>query len=246
MSGARRAVVERPDLSVRIANLLNTPPDAAVVDIVAGGDEWAIGLEAAHVLHELIGLLRPRSVLEFGAGRSSLVIAHALDRIGGGCLTSIEHQPEYVRKSWQEMPRFRSVDAVLVEAKLRLSPSRHGLLYEYAGITPALRSRGPFSFVFIDAPPGRYGRDSTLLMAAPYLDTGAIVQLDDAARPQEKTAIRRWERGLDLQRIFDADQIGRGVAVLRVANPRAPAFAWRTFVGSIQDRVRERRGAGGA
>lgn len=237
---------ERPDLSARIADLLNARPDDAVTGIVAAGDEWAIGLEAAHVLHELIGLLRPRSVLEFGAGRSSLVIAHALERIGGGCLTSIEHQPEYVRKSWQEMPRFRTVDAALVESKLRLTPSRHGLLYEYAGIAPTLRARGPFNFVFIDAPPGRFGRDATLLAAAPYLDTGAIVQLDDAARPQEKTAIRRWERALDLQHIFDSDQVGRGVAVLRVANPRAASFAWRTFVGSIQDRVRQRRGAGGA
>ncbi|HET9369776.1 MAG TPA: class I SAM-dependent methyltransferase [Vicinamibacterales bacterium] len=235
---------ERQDLSTRIADLLEMRPDDVVAEIVAAGDDWAIGLEAAHLLHELIGLLRPRSVLEFGAGRSSLVIAHALERIGGGCLTSIEHQPQYVTKSWQQMSRYRGVDALLVESTLRLTPSRHGLLYEYTNIVPSLRSRGPFSFVFIDAPPSRYGRDSTLLAAAPYLDTGAIVQLDDAARPQEKTAVRRWERALDVQHVFDADPLGRGVAVLRVASPRAASFAWRTFVGSIQDRVRERRSAG--
>ena len=212
---------ERADLSARIADLLMTRPDDAVADIVAAGDDWAIGLEAAHLLHELIGLLRPRSVLEFGAGRSSLVIAHALERIGGGCLTSIRHQPQHVTNGWQQMPRYRGVDAVLVESRLRLTPSRHGLLYEYTDIVPRLRSRGPFNFVFIDGPPCRYGRDSTLLTAAPYLDTGAIVQLDDAARPQEKTAVRRWKRALDVQRIFDNDAVGRGVAVLRVAGPRA-------------------------
>jgi len=115
--------------------------------------------------------------------------------------------------------------------------SRKGLWYEYNGIEPALASRGPFDLLFIDAPPGDRGRDATLLAAAPYLAEGALAVVDDANRPREQTAIRRWERTLGAERVFEDAEIGRGIAVIRIPRPRHPAFSWRTFAGSIHDRI---------
>ena len=119
--------------------------------------------------------------------------------------------------------------------------SLHGLLHEYVGIDDALRTRGPFDFVFIDAPPGERGRDSTLLAAAPFLSDGAIVVLDDASRQREQTAMHRWERALSIERVFESPRIGRGVAVLRVRRRAAARFSWRTFLGTVHDRWIERR-----
>jgi predicted O-methyltransferase YrrM len=196
------------------------------------------------VLEGLVLHLRPSSVLEFGAGRSSLVLAHALQAIGGGRLTSIEHQPQFSELSWRQMKRYGAVDAHLVRARLALQVSRHGLLHAYAGAGDALRARGPFGLVFIDGPPGAQGRDATLLSAAQFLAQGAIAVLDDAARPAEKTAVRRWERALDVERLYESDTIGRGLVVLKVAHPGSPSFSWRTFAGTIHDRLIElRRGA---
>jgi predicted O-methyltransferase YrrM len=210
---------------------------AEVSALLEGADEWAISIGAGQYLHELVKRLKPRSVLEFGAGRSSLVIASALQQCGGGRLTSIEHEPSYVEASWQKMSQFPSVDATLVRAGLKMRLSTRGLWYEYAGIDRALASRGPFDLLFIDAPPGDRGRDATLLVAGPFLADGAVAVVDDANRPREQTAIRRWERTLGAERVFESEQVGRGIAVIRIPHARPPAFSWRTFVGSIHDRV---------
>ena len=229
------------DLKAVIANLASRPPRPDVAALLTPPDEWAVSLETAQLLAGLIEHVAPASVLEFGAGRSSLVLASALQALGGGRLTSIEHQPAYAEQSWRRLTQFPSVDASLVHAKLSVRFSKHGLLHEYVGIDEALRSRGPFAFVFIDAPPGERGRDATLLQAAPFLSPGAVILLDDASRPREQTAMRRWVRALTVEPIFESDSLGRGVAVLQIRRPTSAAFSWRTFAGTIHDRVVERK-----
>ena len=229
------------DLSSIIDNVLTRPRRADIAALLAPPDEWAVSLETAQLLAGLIEQLGPRSVLEFGAGRSSLVVASALQTRGGGCLTSIEHQPAYAEQSWRKMTQFPAVDANLVHAGLSVRFSKHGLLHEYVGIEKALRSRGPFGFVFIDAPPGERGRDATLLQAAPFLTASAVVVLDDATRPREQTTMRRWARALTVESVFESETIGRGVSVLLVRQAASAAFSWRTFTGTIHDRIVERR-----
>ncbi len=229
--------MQSTDMTRELADELGQPPSADVVALLDGADEWAVSAGMAHVLTVLVARFRPRSVLEFGAGRSSLVIASALQRSGGGRLTSIEHQPVYVQESWSRIAAYPAVDAVLVHAPLRMRLSKHGLWYQYAGIRRTLATRGPFDFVFVDAPPGDHGRDATLLAAAPYLADGALAVLDDASRPREQTAVRRWERALGAQRLFESDAIGRGVAIVRIPHATSAGFSWRTFVGSIHDHL---------
>jgi predicted O-methyltransferase YrrM len=231
----------KPDLKAVITNLSTRPPRQDIAALLTPSDEWAVSLETAQFLARLIEHVAPPSVLEFGAGRSSLVMASALQACGGGRLTSIEHQPAYAEQSWRRLSQFPSVDAHLVHAGLSVRFSKHGLLHEYVGIDEALRSRGPFAFVFIDAPPGERGRDATLLQAAPYLSAGAVILLDDASRPREQTAIRRWVRALTVEPIFESDSLGRGVAVLQVRRATSAAFSWRTFAGTIHDRIVERK-----
>jgi predicted O-methyltransferase YrrM len=229
------------DLNEVIAVLAASPARSEVAALLAPQDEWAVSLGMAALLSGLVKHVAPQSVLEFGAGRSSLVLASALQACGGGRLTSIEHQPRYAEQSWRRMTQFPVVDANLVHARLSVRFSKHGLLHEYVGIDDALRLRGPFGFVFIDAPPGERGRDTTLLQAAPFLSDGAIVVLDDARRPREQTAMRRWARAVSIDRIYESDTLGRGVAVLQIRRAAAPAFSWRTFAGTIHDRIVERK-----
>ena len=205
------------------------------------GDDWTITDQTARLATLLVEAFGCSSVLEFGAGRSSLVMATALEARGGGRLTSVEHQPQFAEQAWARLPEFASVDALLVRAGLARRLSKHGLLHEYTGIHDALDARAPFDFVFVDGPPGHFGRDSTLLAAAPYLSPGCVVLLDDAARAAEQTAVRRWERALEVERIFESASLGRGVMVLRVTRPGPPRFSPRTFLGTIHDRLLARR-----
>jgi predicted O-methyltransferase YrrM len=229
------------DLEHVVASLAAGPPRADVAPLLLPPDEWAVSLETAQLLTALVEHFAPASILEFGAGRSSLVLASALQTRGGGRLTSIEHQPSYAEDAWRKIAQFPAVDAKLVHAGLKVRFSRHGLLHEYVGIDKALESRGPFGFVFIDAPPGERGRDATLLQAAPFLSDHAIVVLDDASRPREQTAMHRWARALNVERLFESAALGRGVAVLRIRRAATPAFSLRTFAGTIHDRVVEQR-----
>lgn len=229
-------------LAAFIADLVTVPARPGLRALLAN-TEWAISLEMAHVLEGLVLRLRPASILEFGAGRSSLVLAGALQASGGGRLTSIEHQPQFAEPAFQQMGQYSAVDARMFHAALTLRLSRHGLLHSYTGVGEALRRRGPFNMVFIDAPPGHLGREATLLAAAPFLAQSAIVVLDDAARPAEKTAVRRWERSMWVNRIYESDSVGRGIVVLEVPHTGVPAFSWRTFAGTIHDRLIARRWA---
>jgi predicted O-methyltransferase YrrM len=243
VSDTTRTANPSASLTAAIGELVLIPPGSHLKTLLSSADEWVVSIAIAHVLEGLVLHMRPASVHEFGAGRSSLVLAQALQTIGGGRLTSIEHQPQFAEAAWRQMTLYRTVDAQLIPAGLSLRASRHGLLHAYTGAGEALSGRGPFGMVFIDAPPGHLGRDATLLAAAPFLAPGAIAVLDDAARPGEKTAVRRWERALDVERVYESDTVGRGLIVLRVAQPQSPAFSWRTFAGTIHDRVIERPGA---
>ncbi|MBS1817573.1 MAG: class I SAM-dependent methyltransferase [Acidobacteria bacterium] len=224
------------ELRAAITNGISAEDEQELGALLAGGDEWAVHLDTARVLAALMRKVQPASVLEFGAGRSSLVLARVLTQYGGGRLTSIEHQVKYAAPSWERIRGLATVDAVLKEAPVRLSASKHGLLYQYAGIASTLAARGPFDFVFIDAPPGQLGRDATLFQCASMLHGGAVIVLDDATRPAEQTAIRRWQRALPLDLVSLIDNT-RGTAVLRLRERTRARMSLRTVLGTVHDRL---------
>ena len=203
---------------------------------------WSVSDDMARLLARLIASFQPKSVLEFGAGWSSVVLAHALAAIGGGRLTSVEHQPDYLGECWQRVEAVRQVDARLVVCPLRSGLSRHGLLWRYAGLTRHIRARAPFDFVVIDAPPGAFGRSAALFDSYSLLSAGALIILDDAARPRERTAVSRWLRSLPgLELVMFDDRVERGLAVLRHDGDKRRRFAPRPFLGTFRDRLRRLR-----
>lgn len=228
-------------LRTAVERALVAPMPPSVANIMESASEWAISHDLARVLSALVRVSKPHSVLEFGAGRSSLVIADALEGLGRRRLTSVEHQAAYAMDAWATLADRPDLDARLLEARLSVRMSRHGVLHTYVGVSEGLRARAPYDFVFIDGPPGRFGRDATLFSVASLLSPRAVILLDDAARPAEKTAVRRWQRALPLTRVFESDAVGRGVLVLRLDEAKAPGFSLRTWLGTVHDRFLERR-----
>ena len=203
---------------------------------------WSVSDPMARALIRFISELECRSVLEFGAGWSSVVLAHALQTVGGGRLTSVEHQPEYLDDCWERVQRFPLVDPALVVRPLRSRISRYGLLWGYDGLAPRLAPRAPYDLVVIDAPPGAYGRSSPLFDTYSLLAPGAVVVLDDASRPAERTAVARWLAtfpGLHL--VVRDERVRRGIAVLVHDGNKRRRLAPRTIAGTFRERLRERR-----
>lgn len=227
------------------ALLLDGPRYSAVEEVLPDGSSpWPITPELGRFLARLVVEDRRTNVLEFGAGRSSLVLAHALSVAGGGRLTSVEHEPRYCREIWREVEAVPNVACALLVGPLRLQLFRAGPLWAYAGVRRRLAAHGPYDLVFIDGPPGIYGRDASLHIAFDHLTPGALIVLDDATRPGEQTAIRRWQRiyrGLRVE-LFEP-VFGRGLAVLQSGEARTKTFSFRSFLGAVHDRWLEIRRA---
>lgn len=176
-SNARRALVER----------LGLPPDA-----LPGLGGWRADVGLLRLLTDHIENAKPQTVVEFGSGASTLVIARALDRFVGSdaSFISVEHDAEFSRRT-----RERLVEHGL-RANLRVAP----LLPSPGGWRGRWYDHGPLpgriDLLVVDGPPWTThpftrGAAETLFNRIPV---DGVVLLDDGARPGERVVAARWRK----------------------------------------------------
>jgi predicted O-methyltransferase YrrM len=205
-----------------------------------GRDDYEISADLARLIAGIVLTRRPQSVLEFGSGRSSLVIARALTAAGGGRLTAVEHQPVFGREAWLLAERAAGVDARLIASRVRVTLTPGGPFNGYVDTAPALSARAPYDLVLIDGPPGPLGRDWTLFAAIRHLRPGALIIVDDTDRPGERRAVERWlRRWPGLSVVAAGPKTMRGVTVLRFDGSLRARFSPRTIAGAVYERARE-------
>lgn len=142
------------------------------------------------LLVHLIEELRPRTVVEFGAGLSTLVIARALELHGNGRLVSYEHKEGFAELTRRRLGTLGLVATVHSVPLVRAERWGHeGKWYVPSGLPDEI------DLVVIDGPPA-YFAQGTRGAAAPVTfprlsDTGFVV-LDDAKREGEQANARRW------------------------------------------------------
>lgn len=144
--------------------------------------------------------LRPATVVELGCGATSLVIAKALSKFGGGRLISYDQHQEFVAATANWLTS-QGVAADLRHAPLGPPPGDWpGLWYQLSDLPSDI------GLLVIDGPP--WALHPLVRGAAesifPRLAGGAMILLDDAARPGERIVARRWRKrwpGIDF--IFD-------------------------------------------
>ncbi|MCW3837050.1 class I SAM-dependent methyltransferase [Sphingomonas canadensis] len=133
---------------------------------------------------------QPQTVLELGAGASSLVIGRALQLHGGGRLISCDQHAGFVdaTRTWLQEHG--------VEAELRATPFRRppngwpGMWYDHGPLPDRI------DLLIVDGPPWAIhpfvrGAADSLFDRIPV---GGTVLLDDAARPGERVVARKWKR----------------------------------------------------
>ncbi|HEY0626499.1 MAG TPA: class I SAM-dependent methyltransferase [Allosphingosinicella sp.] len=148
-------------------------------------DTGLLSLVVEHVLSE-----KPKLVVEFGTGASTLVLARALQMIGGGTLLSFEQHADFVDATRNWLADY-GLSADLRAVPLRPSPGGWpGLWYDHGSLPQGI------DLMLIDGPPWTI-HPFTRGAAASLFDhiaVGGTLMLDDAARPGERIVASRWKR----------------------------------------------------
>lgn len=196
---------------------------------------WKADTGFLHRIIDMIEELQPQTVVELGAGASTLVCAKALARNGGGRLISYDQHAGFAEAT-ADWVASQGVTAELRHAPLRGTvPGWQGQWYELSELPERI------DLLIIDGPPWTvhpYIRGAAESLFD-RLSPGAVVLLDDAARPGERIVARRWrERHPDMvfHRLPGSTKgtlIGRKAATAQVIPfpLRQPAF---TGLGSLR------------
>ena len=172
---AKRALLDRLDL----------PHDA-----LPNLGSWKADTGLLTLLADHIEEQRPRLVVEFGTGASTLVIARALRKAGGGRLISFEQHADFVEATRAWLADY-GLQADLRAVPLTAAPEGWpGLWYAHGPLPKNI------DLMLIDGPPWTIhpltrGAAATLF---DRISPGGTILLDDAARPGERVVARRWRK----------------------------------------------------
>jgi predicted O-methyltransferase YrrM len=151
---------------------------------------WKADTYLLHRIVDEIESLEPQHVVELGSGATSLVIAKALSRFGGGRLHSYDQYEPFVAemRHWLEG---HSLSAEFHHAPLtQRDPAWPGLWYDLRGVPPVI------DLLVIDGPPWAVHPFARGIAERLFerISPNGVILLDDAARPGERIVARRWAR----------------------------------------------------
>lgn len=162
------------------------------LDALPHTGSWKADVGLLTFLADHILAHRPRVVVEFSAGASTLIIAKALEHAGveAPVFISFEQHGDFVRKTSEWLREFGLQSDIRV-APLKPSPGDWpGLWYDHGPLPDGIE------LMLIDGPhwaihPFTRGAAATTFGT---IAPGGTVMLDDAARPGERIVTRRWRR----------------------------------------------------
>ncbi len=173
------------DAKARLMAELDIPADA-----LPNLGSWKADTGYLSFIVDHVRQAQPQTVVELGAGASSLVVAKALQRYGGGRLFSVDQHASFVAATLQWL-RENGVDADLRAVPLAPAPGGWpGFWYDHGTLPERI------DLLLIDGPPWTIhpyvrGAAETLFDRLPV---GGTVMLDDGARPGERVVAARWRR----------------------------------------------------
>ncbi len=171
---------------------------------------WATSPDVLLRLHTHIMATRPKVVVEFGSGASTLVIADALRQNGDGKLISIEHNDYYGAQSLATLQAERLegwVDLRIGDLEAwedeHLNPDDAEKPSRWYPVS-LLEGVEQVDLLWVDGPPGAtclFSRYPALPALADKLSPAAEVWMDDTIRQEEKDICERWaeDHGFELE-----------------------------------------------
>lgn len=162
------------------------------LDALPHTGSWKADVGLLTFLADHILTHKPRVVVEFSAGASSLIIAKALEKaaVADPVFVSFEQHRDFCERTTAWLAEF-GLKSDIRHAPLRRSPGGWpGLWYDHGPLPDGIE------LMLIDGPHWaihpftRGAAETTFGQIVP----GGTVLLDDAARPGERIVTRRWRR----------------------------------------------------
>lgn len=146
------------------------------------------------LLHTTVRQRRPSTIVEFGSGTSTVLMAYAVRDNGVGRIVSIDHEAQYGDASRLDL----ADHGLSTFAEVRHAPLRsvrvgnsNSTWYDTAVFSDVSR----IDMLVVDGPPTsvqKQARYPALPLLRERLAPDAIVIIDDAARPDEREMVARW------------------------------------------------------
>jgi predicted O-methyltransferase YrrM len=157
---------------------------------------WAASTDLLGELMRAIAARRPQRLVELGSGVSTLVIAAALRSNGAGRLVSIDADEAYAAQTREQLQRQGLGDWVELRFAALTEMKFEGIARPWYD-TRVLSDLSEVDLLLIDGPPTALRADiryPSLPFFWSRLAPGALVLLDDAARPAERAMAAAWQR----------------------------------------------------
>jgi len=155
---------------------------------------WAISPDFAELLLREILIHKPKNVVEFGSGVSTLIIGYALEKNEQGKLTSFDHDMHYGAKTIQNI-HLHGLEsyAEVISAPITEMNINDRVCKWYDIDIKKIPDK--IDMLIIDGPPAGTGfeaRYPALPFLIDYLADDAIVIMDDGIRQDEKDICAHW------------------------------------------------------
>lgn len=164
---------------------------------------WALSPRALLSVLDTVEQAEPMMILECGSGSSTVFVAAMLDHLGSTArFVTIEHLPEFAARTGELLDAHGLGD----RAEIRVAPlvpmELEGRVFDWYS-PDAFEDLVDIDLLIVDGPPkstGRHARYPALPILLDRLSAQAVIMLDDADRPDEKTTLKRWLADTELKR----------------------------------------------
>lgn len=201
---------------------------------------WKADTGFLHRIVDAVEELKPRVVVELGAGASTLVCAKAMQKNGQGKLFSFDQHADFVTATGEWLA------GEGVEAHIRCAPLTAsiegwpGRWYELGNVPEQI------DLIIIDGPPWAvhpFVRGAAEVLFE-RLAPGGIILLDDAARPGERIVAHRWRSNWPDITFERAKGSSKGTLVGRKAGGNKSSVSSNPRFANDNGRISWRRVAG--
>ncbi len=184
---------------------------------------WAMSPRGILQLVDLVTECGRRRIVECGPGTSTIYLGRALQQVGSGRITGLEHSPPHAEATRAMISRLGLGDVVEIRLAELVEVPVAGHMSRWYDPS-CLGDMSDVDLLVVDGPPGKGGelaRLPALAQATAILADDATIVLDDTNRLDEQTIAELWSSD---PRVTRTNSV----------TPDQTIFRWRAGVGRLR------------
>lgn len=156
---------------------------------------WSVDYSVVAAVLDAVGRMsRPVNILELGSGAGTPWFA-SIARKSGGCLVSVEHNPDFVSSTRTLLEHYDLADSCVVTFAALNNLADGTRWYDVSTVLAAIGDK-PIDVLIVDGPPNEPGhkpRRPALFALQHRLAADALVVFDDLVRDEEQRTLSDWQ-----------------------------------------------------